>query len=47
MNLNWQVKSIPQVEAAFGFLSKVGPEPYDLADLEKACGAGTLPVSDL
>jgi glutaminyl-tRNA synthetase len=35
-----KVKSIPQVEAAFSFLSKVGPESYDSTDLEKACGAG-------
>ncbi|CAM6111796.1 unnamed protein product [Calypogeia fissa] len=35
-----KIKSIPQLEAAFAFLSKVGPEPYNAADLEKACGVG-------
>ncbi|BBN05975.1 glutaminyl-tRNA synthetase [Marchantia polymorpha subsp. ruderalis] len=35
-----KIKSIPQVEAAFGFLSKFGPEPYNLAEFESACGVG-------
>ncbi|KAL3695146.1 hypothetical protein R1sor_008797 [Riccia sorocarpa] len=35
-----KVKSIPQVEAAFSFLSKVGPEPFSSADFERACGVG-------
>lgn len=40
LNLLWQIKTIPQVEAALGFLGLVGPESYDVAEFEKKCGVG-------
>jgi len=35
-----EIKTIPQVEAAHGFLGLVGPESYDVAEFEKKCGVG-------
>lgn len=38
--LDGQIKSTPQLEAAFSFFSNIGPDNFDKEEFEKNCGVG-------
>ncbi len=38
--LSLQIKTVPQLEAAFAFLALVGPDSYNEVEFEEKCGVG-------